>query len=133
MGQCTPRLRSASNHIDTMTRKSDRRPGIETGEFRALTLSNLLIVIAFFTPIANVIGELRNARSGFLRYSIGLPTTIASASIIVVVEWHLLKLIWMQSEKYASSWVEAAATVLALFVLISWPVASTVVGDSIAA
>lgn len=101
-------------------------------EFRALTLTNLLIAIAFFMPIIGVIAELRNARSGLLRYSVGLPTAIASAVILAFSEWHLLRLIWIHSEMSPWRRSETAATVLAVFVFIAWIVAGSMIGDSIA-
>jgi len=115
-----------------MTTTSDQKSQGMHEEFRALTLTNLLMAIAFLAPIAILIGDLKNARSGLLRYAAGLPSAMASAMILIFIEWHLLKLIWTQSERYSRKWSEAAGTVLWLFVLIFWLAAGAMIGDLIA-
>lgn len=116
-----------------MNGKGHGEPRVENSEFRAFTLTNLLIVIAFLMPIIGVFAELKHAGSGLLRYSIGLPLSLAAALVIVIAEWQMLKLVWVQAEKHPSKWASVLSVAL-WFLLVTWSVvAGAKAGDLIAA
>jgi len=116
-----------------MTGTSNRGPNAENNDFRALTLTNLLIMIAFLMPILTVFAELKHAGGGLLRYSIGLLLSTTSAVLIVVAEWQLLRLISTQFERYSSRWSSARAVALWLLLVTTCVVAGATVGDLIVA
>jgi uncharacterized membrane protein YGL010W len=63
-----------------------------------LTLSHLLSGIALVMAPAIVVGEIRAAGGGAIRYLLGLASGLLLGTLIVLLEWHLGKFLWQRSQ-----------------------------------
>jgi hypothetical protein len=59
------------------------------------TLGHLLMAMAFVMPVIAVIGDLKHAGGGALRYALGAPLGLALGTTIVWLTWKSGKTVWL--------------------------------------
>lgn len=95
---------------------------------RALTLTNLLIVMAFTTTVSSVFIPIRATHSGALRYCVGIVLGLIAGTCVVCFEWQILKYLFVRASN-ASKATETLISVMALCFMVIW----LVVGGSVGA
>ena len=63
-----------------------------------VTLAHLLVAVALIMAPAVVVGEVKAAGGGVLRYSLGLTLGLLVGALIVLLEWHSGRFLWHRSQ-----------------------------------
>jgi hypothetical protein len=74
----------------------DDRPAEEQQQGPHVSLGHLLMAMAFVIPVATVIGDLKRAGGGLLRYALGAMLGLALGSAIVWITWKVGRFLWLR-------------------------------------
>ena len=96
-----------------------------------VTLSHLLLAIAFVMPFSGALAELKHSGSGALRYVIVLPASFVVGALIVRLDWELGKALWSRSKQHSLKMQNAVAIFLFTLQLL-WIVVGAASGFALA-
>lgn len=84
-----------------------------------VTLSHLLLFVAFVTPPSEAKAELKCSGSGDMRYVTVLPASIAVGALIVWLDWKLGKALWSRYQRHSPK-VQNAAIIFVFALQLLW-------------
>ena len=94
-------------------------------------MGHLFMGITLFMPAATVVGEVRAAGGGVLRYLFGLPLALVLGGLIVVLEWYSGRFFWQRSQRYSDRAQNVVA--IGLFALqLMWAMLAGICGYRLA-
>ena len=97
-----------------------------------VTLSHLLLAIAFVMPVSGAIAGLKHSGSGALRYVIVLPASFVVGALIVRLDWKLGKALWSRCKQHSPK-VQNAVAIFLFTLQLLWIVVGVVSGFALAA
>lgn len=95
--------------------------------FRALTLTNLLIVMAFIITVTSVFTPMKEAGIGALRFLVGAIPALCLGATLVWVEWVSLRYIFDRHQKSSKGW-QTVLGLGALLFMVLWLVVGGIAG-----
>jgi uncharacterized membrane protein len=95
--------------------------------FRALTLTNLLILMTFTITVASVFMPMKEAGVGALRFLVGAIPALCLGATLVWVEWVSLRYIFDRLHKLSKGW-QTVLNLGALLFMVLWLVVGGIAG-----